>query len=135
MSNKKMTAAEKVIAELGIEAYEFAPGITIQRPSQRVIEAAGVLVDNMPHSEEEGLTVEQAMELFKVLLGDQYADVMEYLETFPVEGYPALFADLFVNVFSMVPREHKISDLTDSLSGEVVTRWKALNPEDSDLFD
>ena len=134
MSNKKMTAAETVLAELEIEGYEFAPGITIPKPSQRTIEAAGALVDSFP-KEDGTLTAEQAVELFQVLLGPQYADVMEYLETFPIEGYPALLADLFVNVLSNVPRETDIEKLTDSLGDDVQARWIARNPGDTKLFD
>lgn len=134
VTNQKLTAAEQILVDHGLEeGYRFAPNITIRYPSQRVVQAASVIADGFP--DDGPPTPEQVTSLFQALMGDQYAAVMEYLETFPVEAYPALFADLFVNVLSMVPRDMDADALVDSLANDVAAKWKIINPQDEHLFD
>lgn len=117
------TAAERILAEKKISGgYRFAPGITIHAPSKRSAERIATLMEGV---DAENPSEDDIALVFQALLGDQYLAVMDYLDDFPVEGYPELFADLFENLLKLIPHERDVAEFM----GEAETRWKAIRPE------
>lgn len=121
----QLSAAERILAEKAISGgYKFAPGITIHPPSKKDAERMGALVESL---DTDNPTEEDVLGILSVLLGDQYKPVMDYLDDFPVEGYPELFADLFTNLLQMVPKSVDV----EGVMGEAEVKWRASRP---DLF-
>jgi hypothetical protein len=121
----QLTAAERIRAEKKISGgYRFAPGITIHPPSKKDAETMAVLMEgidiNNPSDEE-------MAQVLRVLLGDQYQPVMDFLDDFPVEGYPDLFADLFTNLLQLVPHAVDVDAILESAEA----KWRVARP---DLF-
>lgn len=122
----ELTAAERIRKELNVSGgYKFAPGITIHAPSKKDADRiAGMVagIDTSAPSESDIAIILEA------LLGDQYKPVMEFLESYPVEAYPALFMDLFENLLLLVPQAPNVDELVDAAE----SRWRRARP---DLFD
>lgn len=122
----ELTAAERIRKELNVSGgYKFAPGITIHAPSKKDADRiAGMVagIDTSAPSESDIAIILEA------LLGDQYGPVMEFLESYPVEAYPALFMDLFENLLLLVPQAPNVDELVDAAE----SRWRRARP---DLFD
>ena len=96
------TAAERILAEKKLDkGYHFAPGITIMAPSKARAEHIATLVDEIgDQSDEDDIKL-----IFQAILGEQYGPVMDYLDDFPIEGYPDLLADLLEGLLGLVPKQ------------------------------
>lgn len=116
-----ITAAERIAAEQGPEPYYFAPGITVTPPSPRRVRALMDIVQGFGESPDE----DQMMEMMSVLVGDEWPQVLEYLEECPVDVYVPLFLDLFENVLRMCPAEIDV----ESLTAKSEKRWRVLRPD------
>ncbi len=122
-----LTAAERIREELNISGgYRFAPGITIHAPSKRDAELMVAAMEGIDMSNPSDADVTM---MLRAILGDSYDRVMDYLENFPVEGYPALFVDLFENLLRLVPSG---TVDPDEFIQAAEVRWRTARP---DLFE
>lgn len=122
----EVSAAERIWREKELSGgYLFAPGIRIHPPSKRTADNIAAMFDDTPADE---FTEADVMLVLKALMGDQYEAVYEFLEDFPVEGYPELFEDLFENLLLLVPQ---IRDM-DKFMESAEAKWRRARP---DLFD